>query len=241
MALPWHTAKFIDIKDETPNTKRFWLQIPELEEFDFTPGQFVMLDFPVHEKPAKRLRSYSIASQPDGSNVIELVIVYVEDGSASKYLWEDVDIGSEILLRGPMGKFVLPDELDRDICFICTGTGVGPFRSMLWDIYHTNRACQNLYLIFGSRYISDILYYQEMEELAQKMDNFEYVVTLSRETSPEWMGGKGYVHGVYEELFADHRPAHFYLCGWKDMIDEARQKIRDMGYDRKSIHVEIYG
>jgi CDP-4-dehydro-6-deoxyglucose reductase len=80
-----------------------------------------------------------------------------------------------------------------------------------------------------------------MQDLAERMENFEYVATLSRETSPEWKGGKGYVHGIYEDLFADQRPAHFYLCGWKDMIHQARQGIADMGYDRKSIHVEIYG
>lgn len=241
MALPWYTAKFLDIEQATPQTKRFWLEIPEMEKFEFKPGQFVMLDFPIHEKPAKRTRSFSIASRPDGSNVIELVIVYVDEGPASEYLWEQVDIGTEIPLRGPMGKFVLPDEVDRDVCFICTGTGIGPFRSMLWDMYYNHNPNQNFYLVFGTRHMSDLLYYEEMQDLASRMENFEYVATLSRETSPEWKGGKGYVHGIYEELFADKRPAHFYLCGWKDMIHEARQNIEEMGYDRKSIHVEIYG
>jgi hypothetical protein len=35
------------------------------------------------------------------------------------------------------------------------------------------------------------------------------------------------------------QPASFYLCGWKGMIDEARKRIQDMGYDRRSIHLEI--
>jgi ferredoxin-NADP reductase len=37
------------------------------------------------------------------------------------------------------------------------------------------------------------------------------------------------------------KPAYFYLCGWKDMIEEAKQRIQAMGYDRKSIHQELYG
>jgi CDP-4-dehydro-6-deoxyglucose reductase len=36
-------------------------------------------------------------------------------------------------------------------------------------------------------------------------------------------------------------PAGFYLCGWKNMIDEAKQRITALGYDRKSIHQELYG
>ena len=33
-------------------------------------------------------------------------------------------------------------------------------------------------------------------------------------------------------------PASFYLCGWKVMIDEARKRIVELGYDRKAIHLE---
>jgi len=37
------------------------------------------------------------------------------------------------------------------------------------------------------------------------------------------------------------KPAHFYLCGWKNMIDEAKQRILALGYDKKAIHQELYG
>ena len=33
----------------------------------------------------------------------------------------------------------------------------------------------------------------------------------------------------------------FYLCGWKNMISEAKQNLLDFGYDRKSIKLEVYG
>jgi len=31
------------------------------------------------------------------------------------------------------------------------------------------------------------------------------------------------------------------LCGWKNMIDEAKKRIHELGYERKSIHQELYG
>lgn len=55
MALqPWRKGTVIRIEDHTYNTRRFWIEVPELSSFDFTPGQFVTLDLPIHEKPNKR-------------------------------------------------------------------------------------------------------------------------------------------------------------------------------------------
>jgi glycine betaine catabolism B len=52
---------------------------------------------------------------------------------------------------------------------------------------------------------------------------------------------------VYKDLILAKKtgdelpPAHFFLCGWKNMIDEAKQTITELGYDRKAIHQELYG
>jgi glycine betaine catabolism B len=153
MALqPWRTGKVIRIENETPNTRRYWIQIPELEKFDFIPGQFITLDLPIHEKPNKRIRSYSIASWPDGTNVVELVIVLLEGGVGTTYLFNNIDVGSELTLRGPQGVFTLDDEdLQKEIFMICTGTGIAPFRSMANYIKLHNIPHNNMYLIFGTR------------------------------------------------------------------------------------------
>jgi len=50
MLEPWRMGIVIDIKEETPFTRRYWIKIPELDSFDFKPGQFVTLDLPIHEK-----------------------------------------------------------------------------------------------------------------------------------------------------------------------------------------------
>ena len=238
MALqPWRNGKVIRIENETPNTRRFWIQIPELEKFDFIPGQFITLDLPIHEKPNKRIRSYSIASWPDGSNVFELVIVLLEGGLGTTYLFNRVTVGSEITLRGPQGVFTLDeDDYQKDIVMICTGTGIAPFRSMTNYIKLHNIRFKNIYLIFGTRTKTDLLYYDEMKNL--NLENFHFIPTLSREL---WEGRSGYVHSIYEEICADKQPVSFLLCGWKVMIDEAKKRILEMGYDKKSIHQELYG
>lgn len=241
MAAPWHTGTLVRTEPVTDVLWRFWLEVNDTDNFEFIPGQFVTLDLPIGEKPKERWRSYSIASAPNGTNIIELIIVLVEDGHGTNYLFHDAPIGTEVRLMGPLGKFTLPDPFERDICFVCTGTGIAPFRSMLeWMAEHPSNYPPT-YLIYGSRYQQDILYRKEMESLMDQIPGFQYHVALSRETSPDWKGHRGYVHPVYEELFADKRPVDFYLCGWRMMIDEARERIQAMGYPSSSIHVEIYG
>jgi CDP-4-dehydro-6-deoxyglucose reductase len=239
MALqPWRKGKVIRIDDHTYNTKRFWIEVSELENFDFKPGQFVTLDLPIHEKPNKRWRSYSIASWPNGSNVFELVIVLAEGGLGTPYLFNEIKPGDELTLRGPQGVFTLPETLDKDLFLICTGTGIAPFRSMANYISLKNIPFKNLYLIFGCRKKEDLLYYDELKALQDKLPNFQYIPTLSRE---HWEGSHGYVHAIYEKLCENKQEANFFLCGWKHMIDEARKKLQEMGYDKKAIHLELYG
>jgi len=235
---PWRTGIITQIIDETPNTKRYRIQIPELEVFDFQPGQFVTLDLPIHEKPNKRWRSYSIASWPDGTNEFELVIVLNTTGSGTPWLWENFQLGTEITLRGPQGVFTLPETIDTDLFFICTGTGIAPFRSKAHYILKNNIPHKNIYLIFGTRKKEDLLYYEELSKLHDEYESFHYLPTLSREL---WNGRTGYVHAVYEELLSKRQEARFFLCGWKAMLDETKKSILEMGYDKKSIHQEVYG
>lgn len=236
-AQPWRTGKIIRIENETYNTRRYWFEVPELESFDFEPGQFVTLDLPIHEKPAKRWRSYSIASWPDGTNVFELVIVLLENGAGTTWLFNNAVVGTELPFRGAQGVFTLHEEnLAKDLFLICTGTGIAPFRSMVHHISRNNIPHQHIYILFGVRTQKDLLYYNELRDL--KLENFHYFPTLSRE---EWEGKKGYVHSIYEEHCSGCQPASFFLCGWKNMIDEAKQRIQALGYDRKAIHQELYG
>jgi CDP-4-dehydro-6-deoxyglucose reductase len=243
-APPWRKGIITRIENETPNTRRFWIQIPEVASFDFEPGQFVTIDLPIHEKPNKRWRSYSIASWPDGTNVIELLIVLLEGGKGTSYLFQEGKVGLELILRGPQGVFTLPKPIDKDLYFICTGTGIAPFRSMIHYIQEHKIPHKDIYLIFGTRKRDDLLYMDEMKRLEMEIEGFHYIPTLSRD---QWEGCCGYVHSVYENLVNEKRTDHpvkeagFYLCGWKNMVDEAKLRIQNLGYDKKSIHLELYG
>lgn len=243
MLEPWRKAIITKIEQATPTTRRFFITVPELEVFDFKPGQFVTLDLPIHEQKNKRWRSYSIASAPNGTNTVELIIVLLPDGLGTTYLFKGADVGTEITLRGPVGVFTMPPVLDKDLYLICTGTGIAPFRSMIHYIHQHNIPHKNIYLIFGCRTLADALYKEEMEMLEASEPNFFYQPTFSQIIDVPDGLNKGYVHAVYEKIIKTNNcaPANFYLCGWKEMIDEARDKIIQLGYEKKDIHFELYG
>jgi len=234
----WQQGIVKQIEQTTHNTRRYWIELPETENFQFKPGQFVTLDLPIHEQRNRRWRSYSIASAPDGSNVIELLIVYVENGAGTNYFFNEVKEGTQLTLRGPHGIFTLPEDMSSDLFLICTGTGIAPFRSMVHYINHHPRPHKNIHLVFGCRTRQDLLYVDEMRKLETEVAGFTYHPTLSRE---EWEGYTGYVHPVYEALCNERQPATFMLCGWRNMIDEAKHRLLELGYDKKSIHLELYG
>ncbi len=238
MVPTWQTGIVQQIEQATHNTRRYWIELPETDAFHFRAGQFVTLDLPIHEQRNKRWRSYSIASMPDGTNMIELLIVYVESGAGTNYFFNEVKEKSLLTLRGPHGVFILPEELNKDLFLICTGTGIAPFRSMVNYVAHHAVPHRDIHLVYGCRTQKDLLYFDEMIRLQSTLKGFQYHPTLSREL---WEGDCGYVHGIYEKLCREKPDALFMLCGWRNMIDDARKKILDMGYDKKAIHLELYG
>jgi ferredoxin-NADP reductase len=238
MKQAFYDAEIIDIIDESETVRRFFFKVLHQETFVFKPGQFVMIDLPIESKIS--YRSYSIASAPGSDSVFELIIVLNPPGLGTPYMWNNYKVGMKVPVAGPVGKFVLPENITTDLCFLATGTGIAPLRSMLHHIINHKIPHQNIYIIFGNRWQKDILYREELEQLSQQHAQFKFIPVLSREDASTWSGKTGYVHEIYKDLFADKRPALFYLCGWKNMIMEARDNLVGMGYGKEHIKFELY-
>ena len=228
----WSEATIISIEKETNLTWRFIIE--SNDEFDFKAGQFVTI------KIDDLKRSYSIASYKLSNKIFELLIVKLDGGQMTNILFNNIKVGDKIEIRGPLGRFNLPDNVESDIVLICTGTGLAPFRSILQSILLQNISHKNIYLIFGTRTKNDILCKEEMLDYKKSIKDFKYIPVLSRE---KWDGETGYVHDQYLKLVKDdilENPT-FYLCGWRDMIKEARLNLKEQGFDSKKIKLEIYG
>ncbi len=242
MLWTWHEATVTAVENLTHNTRRFCLSVNGMPDFQYRAGQFVTFDLPISEKRLQRWRSYSIASAANGTGYFELCIVRLEGGAGTRYFFEEVEVGTILKFKGADGSFLLPQTIETDLCMICTGTGIAPFRAMLQAIFQHDIPHKKLHLIFGTRRASDILYLEEWRELEQKHPEFKFSVALSREDDPRFF--QGYVHGVYAENFKNYpnkNSIQYLICGWKAMIDEARSRLTDAGFDSSQIHYELYG
>jgi CDP-4-dehydro-6-deoxyglucose reductase len=235
--LDWYEGIVVDIIKETPFIRRFFIQVPALDKYDFKAGQHIKIEFPIDAR--KNYRQYSLANAPDGTNIFELLIVLDPNGIATNYLFNEVSIGSVLKVSEPRGNFLVPEYVDSDLCFISTGVGLAPLRSIYLDIIKRNIAHKHIYVVFGTRFMRDLIYVEEMEELS-KRDDFTFIPVLSRENSDDWQGKRGYLHSIYKEIFTENQPAEFYICGWRDMVTQARLNLMEMGYKRKQIHFERY-
>jgi CDP-4-dehydro-6-deoxyglucose reductase len=238
MQYDYYEAEVINIIDETPLVKRFIFKMPDTIRFDFKPGQFVMIDLPISAKLTNR--SFTIASAPSDDNIFELCIVRKEDGIGTHWIWDHVRIGTKLRCTNALGKFVLPETIETDLCFIATGTGIAPFRSMIHHIYNRKITHKQIYLIFGNRHEIDILYRHEFETLQESHPEFHFIPVLSRETPDTWKGELGYVHPVYQKIFKGQKNVLFFLCGWHIIIKEIRENLKSMGFGRQEIKFELY-
>lgn len=242
MPTKWYTGKVVNIIQETPLVKRFFIEVESDEPFIYEAGQFITLDLPISDKRQKRWRSYSIADCYKGKNVIELCIVKSKEGAGTAYLFEEISEGSSLTFKGPDGSFVLPKNAEeKTLVMICTGTGLAPFRSMINDVLYNHILIKKIHLIYGTRTSHDILYREELMSLSSSLKNIEVDIVLSRED--KWQGYKGYVHQVYlEKYIGKSQDVKFMLCGWTNMIDQAvANLIVAMGYDKSQIVYELYG
>jgi CDP-4-dehydro-6-deoxyglucose reductase len=235
-------AVLTEIIRETEKNWRFVFESPLYDKLDFIPGQLVQIHANVPGEDLPVVRNYSVASWPDGTNKFELIITYLTGGKMSEYLFDYIQVGDEILYKGPMGIFTLPEDLTkRDIIFVSTGSGVSPFRSMINFIYENKVPFKNIKLYFGTRLTTDILYKEEFEYLQNELENFEYIPVLSRE---KFTGYKeGHVHEHYLKVVdeSSEKPLIYY-CGWNIMIDEGRQELKKRDFQMmKDIRVEIFG
>jgi len=227
-----HRARLVTVREIAPNIRHFVFNIADVEQFNFVPGQFLSFVSEVDGKPITR--AYSIVSVPSG-NQVEICLNLVDDGHLSPRLFAMLP-GDEKEVKGPYGGFIFREK--RHTVCVATGTGIAPFRGMLQQ--RVPEDPQHEYtLLFGVRHEHGLLYREEWERMADEHSNFRFVPTLTR--PPEnWSGRTGRVQPLILETVGDRRDWAVYICGLKEMVDDVRSRLKEMGFDRKQIVFEKY-
>ena len=241
---PIHTAQLTRAVQLSSQTRHLEFTVLDIEQFQFVPGQFLSL---LASKDGREItRAYSIASAPRSRPQFDLCLNRVADGFFSNLLC-DMHEGETVRFHGPHGLFTLRQPL-QDSLFICTGTGVAPFRGFVEWLFDDRRKPliegREFWLIYGTRYPGDIYYRDFFEQVAGKNPNFHYLVTLSR-GGESWSGETGYVQEHVRRIVESRLPEkrtdlHAYICGLNNMIKANRALLMELGVDRKSVIYERY-
>ena len=203
----------------------------------FEAGQFISVVIPGAGPKGRDLRrAYSIASGPE-ARPVELCVKLVEEGPATNYLYK-LRPGDTFRGYAPYGDFTFESKVDRHACFISTGTGVAPFRSMVLSQGFQAKPPVSASLLLGVRDEMELLYMEEMGNLP----GLKWVPAVSRPSTKEWAGFRGRVTDYLRSLREDFpwTETDYYLCGGSAMIDEVKQILGAKGVVKESINQEVY-
>lgn len=231
----FYDAKVSKIISLSETVKHFVLDYASECDTKFIAGQFMMVHLEKDGKPHKK--PYSIASSPSLNKQIELSIKKVEGGYVSSWFFT-LKEGDTLHTSLPYGFFTVREPWQDNIVFVGTGTGVAPLRGMIHALYE--KGCtKDIWLIFGNRYETDILYHDEWRELEKKHKNFHFIPTVSRPQT--WKGETAYVQEIVKKTFAGKTTGlDFYGCGLVPMCQQLKSALLEMNIPKEQIHFEQF-
>jgi ferredoxin-NADP reductase len=238
----WQNAIITRIETLSPRVKSFLFRLPEA--VSFRPGQHVLLRLTAPDG-YRAQRSYSIASPPglDGAEELELAIERFDDGEVSPFMHDAAQVDDEIELGGPIGgHFNWSPEDGGPVLFIGGGSGVVPFMSML-----RHRAAIGsrvpVALVFSARLREELLFLDELSQLAASGDGFSLMVTLTREGGEHsFRAGRidaEFLTGIVKAMKMPVRQV--LICGSNPFVETAAEGTIAAGIDPAIIKTERYG
>lgn len=234
---PFIEATLIAVHDLPNQCKQFVFE-PH-GAFSFLPGQFITVLHP----DGKTRRVFSISS-PTGQSTFSLTVKRVENGIVSRWLHDEIEVGQQVKLLPPNGKFTYePQHLSaRDMVFIAAGSGIAPFMSIIPEtLQHEPQS--NITLVYSNHSQEHTLYYDELRDWENQFPNQFRVVHM-------WSNSKNLLRArLNPTVLADilnaslkHAKQHvvFYLCGPVDYMLMIRLTLLGLGYASSQIKRETF-
>jgi ferredoxin-NADP reductase len=227
----WQTATVTAVIPETARARTFRLRLAAPTPHLAGQHYVVRLTAP---DGYRAMRSYSVASPPDGSpggsTEIELTVERLDGGEVSTFLHDVVEPGDELEVRGPIGGFVWDGT--SPALLVGGGSGVVPLMAMLRLARRQGR--HDLVRLVVSARSSAELYY------AAELPGPETTVVYTRRPPPGHPRPAG-------RLVAGDLPAGFataataFVCGSSGFSDHATGLLTAQGVHPGDIRVERFG
>jgi ferredoxin-NADP reductase len=224
---------------ETPRVSTLVLRIADWP--GHLPGQHVDVRL-TGDDGYQAQRLYSIASAPE-SPLVSLTVERIEDGEVSPYFVGEVRAGDRFEVRGPIGgHFVWTADRGGPLLLIAGGSGVVPLMAMLRHRAAVRSAVKAT-LLYSSRRLADVIYREELEQLAASGDGLRVVHTLTREQPPGWTGlARRIDRTMLEDVgFAARERPQVFTCGPAGLVEMAGQLLVELGHEPELVKTERFG
>jgi ferredoxin-NADP reductase len=238
----WQIARVKNIIQETPLVKTFTLQLTQWQPH--LAGQHYDIRLTA-EDGYQAQRSYSIASPPEQTGEIALTVELIDEGEVSAYLHEGVAVGDSLEVRGPIGGYFVWGQnlVHLPLLLVAGGSGIVPLMAMLRHraaIGATNPTT----LLFSVRTATEVIYQQELEQLAhQQLNPFDLHLTFTRQPPPDWTG---YTRRIDRAMLTDilshfTAPPQCFVCGPTQLVEQVANTLVDLGLPSETIRTERFG
>ena len=223
-----HIAKLISKQEIAENILEYTFEAHG-GNFNFIAGQYITIFI-----GGRTRRQYSISSSPYELPKFQIIFDTRPNGPGTHYLLGLNQLDS-IEFLGPIGNFILPDNLSKHLTFIATGTGISPLKSMLEDAISRD-VKSTIYLYFGTRYEREVVYPEFFHTLEKTGKIKKYKICLSREKIEGLDIGR--VTQYIDDFYTDNND--FFLCGSGDMINSVENLLLSLGVKPAQIHYEKF-
>jgi ferredoxin-NADP reductase len=236
--LLWRLGRVVELVEETPRCKSIVLDIPDWP--GHRSGQHVDVRLTADDGYQAQ-RSYSIGSSPEDGG-LTLTVERLDDGEVSPYLVDELRVGDDLELRGPIGGYFVWEAVSGGpLQMFAGGSGVVPFRAMLRHWAAGDREVPAR-LIYSSRSLEEVIYRDELAHLSADA-RVDVVLTLTREWPQDWEGLRG---RITEQLLNKiawpraQRPLN-YVCGPSAFVEAVAEALVAAGHEPGRIRTERFG
>jgi ferredoxin-NADP reductase len=212
-----------------------------VQPLEYRPGQYINCKLDTLAFPDERgnRRLFSISSSPTEKGI--LMFTTKMSGSGFKETLRHVPIGYELTCEAPLGEFVMREE-DRlkSHVFIAGGIGVTPYRSILRYAVDMNEPVNGQMLYFN-RTSADIVFRQELEDMAGAMPTFTLTNVLTKPES-DWTGEQGKMdEALLRKYISDPDRPVFWISGPPPMVNATLGLLKQIGVKDEAIRTDRFG
>lgn len=205
----------------------------------YRAGQYLNLLHP-HEEV---VRSYSFVSCPETDAFPSLCFKRIPNGRMSRYLYDQVSKGDQLLSRGVQGLFSLPDPMEEwdQLFFFAAGIGITPVISMIKSAIHQNYP-GHIILVYANRSPQSALFRHELDEMVEAHPRFhtEWFYSSHQDLLRARLN-KQVLEGLVPALSRAGRDRSlFYTCGPMTFMRMIQFGLIEQGYDPSRIRREHF-